>query len=113
MAVDLHTHSTASDGSDDPATLIEKAAAIGLSTIALTDHDTVEGIEEARAAADGLGIELIPGTELSLQFLGGMHLVVLWLEPGPGPLAERHATRQSSTCSQRTACHFRWPRSSR
>jgi predicted metal-dependent phosphoesterase TrpH len=89
MAVDLHTHSTASDGSDDPAALVEKAAAMGLSTIALTDHDTVEGIEEARVAADRVGIELIPGTELSLQFLGGMHLVVLWLEPGPGPLQDR------------------------
>ena len=89
MAVDLHTHSTASDGSDDPAILVEKAAGLGLTTIALTDHDTVEGIEPARAAAGRVGIELVPGTELSLEFLGGMHLVVLWLEPVPGPLQDR------------------------
>jgi predicted metal-dependent phosphoesterase TrpH len=89
MAVDLHTHSRASDGSDDPAVLVERAAAFDLRTIALTDHDTLEGIESARAAADRVGIELIPGTELSLEFGGGMHLVVLWLEPGAGPLQDR------------------------
>jgi predicted metal-dependent phosphoesterase TrpH len=89
MAVDLHTHSTASDGSDDPEMLVEKAAAAGLGTIALTDHDTQEGIERARAAADRIGVELIAGTELSLDYAGGMHLVVLWLEPGPGPLQDR------------------------
>jgi predicted metal-dependent phosphoesterase TrpH len=88
MAVDLHTHSTASDGSDDPEVLVEKAATAGLSAIALTDHDTQEGIGKARAVADRVGIELIPGTELSLEYLGGMHLVVLWLEPGPGPLQD-------------------------
>jgi hypothetical protein len=89
MAVDLHTHSTASDGSDDPEVLVEKAATAGLSAIALTDHDTQEGIGKARAVADRVGIELIPGTELSLEYLGGMHLVVLWLEPGPGPLQDK------------------------
>ncbi len=89
MAVDLHTHSTASDGSDDPVTLVEKAAAMGLSTIALTDHDTQDGIALARSAAERMGVELVPGTELSLEFMGGMHLLVLWLEPGPGPLQDR------------------------
>jgi len=89
MAVDLHAHSTASDGSDTPSTLVEMAADRGLTHLALTDHDTLEGIEEARAAAASAGIELIPGTALSLDFHGGMHLVVLWLEPGPGPLQDR------------------------
>ncbi len=89
MAVDLHTHSTASDGSDDPAFLVEKAAAMGLTAIAITDHDTLEGIEAARAAAERVGIELVPGTEISLEYLGGMHLVVLWLEPTSGPLQDR------------------------
>ena len=94
MAVDLHTHSTASDGSDDPAVLVERAQTMGLSAIALTDHDTLEGIEVARAAAEPTGIELIPGTELSLEYMGGMHLVVLWLAPGPGPLQDRLASLQ-------------------
>lgn len=90
MAVDLHAHSTASDGSDSPTELIELALTKGLSAVALTDHDTQEGLAEARRAAAAADLELIPGTELSLNFDGGgMHLVVLWLEPGPGPLQDR------------------------
>ncbi len=92
MAIDLHTHSSFSDGSDTPDELLERAARMRLTSIALTDHDTLEGIPEARTAADRRGIELIPGTELSLDYAkGGMHLVVLWLEPGPGPLQDRLA----------------------
>jgi hypothetical protein len=90
MAVDLHSHSTASDGSEKPAALVERALEIGLTALALTDHDTQDGIDDAVAAAGSTGLELIPGTELSLEYdEGGMHLVVLWLEPGPGPLQER------------------------
>jgi hypothetical protein len=95
MVVDLHTHSTASDGSETPSALIAMAVARGLAHIALTDHDTQEGIAEARAAAGMAGIELIPGTELSLAYPGGMHLVVLWLEPGPGPLQDRLGSLQA------------------
>ncbi len=92
MAIDLHTHSSFSDGSDTPEELLERAAAMRLTSIALTDHDTLEGIPEAQRAADRRGIELIPGTELSLEYTkGGMHLVVLWLEPRPGPLQDRLA----------------------
>ncbi|GIU92575.1 MAG: phosphatase [Acidimicrobiia bacterium] len=92
MAVDLHTHSTASDGSDTPTELVSKAARAGLTAIALTDHDTQEGVPEALAAAQKEGIELVPGVELSLDWpQGGMHLVVLWLPPGPGPLQDRLA----------------------
>lgn len=94
MVVDLHAHSTASDGSETPSALVEMAVSRGLTALALTDHDTLEGIEEARAAAEGADIDLIPGTELSLDFDGGMHLVVLWLEPGPGPLQDRLASLQ-------------------
>jgi 3',5'-nucleoside bisphosphate phosphatase len=94
MAVDLHTHSTTSDGSETPSALVEKAVDMGLSSLALTDHDTLEGVEEARTAADRAGLDLIPGTELSLEHHGGMHLVVLWLEPGTGPLQDRLAELQ-------------------
>ena len=90
MAVDLHSHSTASDGSEKPAALIQQALEVGLSALALTDHDTQDGISDARLAAASTDLELIPGTELSLDYdVGGMHLVVLWLEPGPGPLQNR------------------------
>lgn len=92
MIVDLHTHSTASDGSDPPRRIVELAAEAGLSAVALTDHDTQDGVPEAAEAAAGAGVELIPGVELSLNHaLGGMHLIVLWLEPGPGPLQDRLA----------------------
>jgi hypothetical protein len=90
MAVDLHSHSIASDGSDKPARLVELALEKGLSALALTDHDTQEGVADARRAASGTELELIPGTELSLRYDGGgLHLVVLWLEPGLGPLQDR------------------------
>lgn len=90
MGIDLHTHSSFSDGSDSPAELFEAASRRRLSAIALTDHDTLAGIDDARAASEATGIELIPGTELSLDFhKGGMHLIVLWLQPGTGPLQDR------------------------
>ncbi len=89
VAVDLHTHSSASDGSDPPATVVRRAADAGLSALALTDHDNLDGIPEARAAADELGLTLIAGTELSVEWsTGPMHLLVYFLEPGPGPLQD-------------------------
>ena len=90
MAVDLHVHSTASDGSESPSEVVRLAARAELAAIALTDHDTLEGVEEARDEADRQGIELIPGVELSCEWeRGGLHLVVLFLEPGRGPLQDR------------------------
>jgi hypothetical protein len=96
MAIDLHAHSTASDGSDTPSQLVRRAAEIGLSAVALTDHDTLEGIEEATAAARLTSVRLIPGVELSLEWSqGGMHLIVLFLGPGRGPLRDRLAELQA------------------
>lgn len=90
MAIDLHTHSDRSDGSDHPARLIEKAARRGLSAVALTDHDTLSGVDEAKAAAASCGIELIPGIELSCDWEPGtMHMLILFLSPGSGPFQER------------------------
>lgn len=90
MGIDLHSHSSFSDGSDSPDELFDSAARGGITTLALTDHDTLEGIGAARAASRRTGVELIPGTELSLEFdRGGMHLIVLWLEPRSGPLQDR------------------------
>lgn len=63
--IDLHLHSTASDGSLSPAELVEAAARVGVSSLALTDHDTTAGLEEAAEAALRLGIDFIPGIELS------------------------------------------------
>ena len=94
MAVDLHVHSSASDGSETPTRLVELAVAQRLTAMALTDHDTLEGWTEAETAARHTGLRLIPGTELSLEHEGGMHLVVLWLRPGKGPLQDRLASLQ-------------------
>ncbi len=97
MAVDLHVHSTASDGSETPSEVVRLAAEAGLTAMALTDHDTLEGVEEAREEAARRGIELIPGVELSCEWdRGGMHMVVLFLEPGPGPLQDRLAELRDS-----------------
>jgi hypothetical protein len=68
MSIDLHTHSTASDGTLSPADLMKYAQAKGLEAIALTDHDTVEGLEEAIAAATSIGFEVVPGVEISADY---------------------------------------------
>jgi predicted metal-dependent phosphoesterase TrpH len=65
--VDLHAHSTASDGLLTPAALVEEASRRELRVLALTDHDTLAGLPEATETASGLGIELIPGVELSAE----------------------------------------------
>jgi predicted metal-dependent phosphoesterase TrpH len=88
--IDLHSHSTASDGSDAPSEVVAMAARAGLSAVALTDHDTVEGLAEAQAAADDVGVRLVPGCELSCEVgEGAMHLLVYFLADGPGPLQDR------------------------
>ena len=63
--IDLHVHSTASDGTETPSRLIEMAKNIGLSAIALTDHDTVSGVQEFLDAGQGSGVKAIPGVEIS------------------------------------------------
>ncbi len=79
--IDLHTHSTASDGTDSPEALIEKAKAANLSAIALTDHDNFNGLEQAQAKADELGIELVKGVELSTDYNGGeLHILGYWFD---------------------------------
>lgn len=90
MAVDLHVHSWASDGTDPPDAVVARAAALGLSAIALTDHDTLSGIPAAREATVQYPIDLIPGVELSVDHGGvKIHMLAYFLEPGPGPLQDR------------------------
>ncbi|SDH40304.1 PHP domain-containing protein [Pseudomonas panipatensis] len=76
MRVDLHCHSTASDGQLSPAAVVARAHARGVRLLALTDHDTLEGLPEARAAAEALGVELVNGVELSCTW-GGATIHVL------------------------------------
>lgn len=85
--IDLHTHSTASDGCLTPTELLERAARLGLAALALTDHDTVAGLDEARAAAARNGVELVAGCELSVVWpVGFMHLLGLFLPERPEKL---------------------------
>lgn len=76
--VDLHAHSNCSDGSYTPADLVALAAKTGLAALALTDHETVAGVPEARAEAERQGIELLPGMEMTVDYEGRqLHVVAL------------------------------------
>ena len=87
--IDLHIHSTASDGSDTPAAIAEKAASIHLAAFALTDHDTLDGLEEAEEAAKRLGIPFVRGCELSTATpWGEAHFLGLWIPREPDSIAE-------------------------
>jgi predicted metal-dependent phosphoesterase TrpH len=90
MAIDLHTHSSYSDGTARPVEVVAAAAKRRLAALALTDHDTLEGIPEARKAADAAGLPFVPGVELSVGWNArAMHLLAYWIEPGSGPLQDR------------------------
>ncbi len=84
--IDLHTHTTASDGSLTPTELVAAAQRAGLKAVAITDHDTVDGVAEALAAGAALGQAVAPGVEISLQgypaqgLPGSMHLLGLFLD---------------------------------
>ena len=80
--IDLHSHSTASDGSFSPTELVQKAEEISLSALALTDHDTVSGIPEFMDAAAGAeNLEAVPGVEVSVEFMGKeVHIVGLFVD---------------------------------
>lgn len=81
--VDLHVHSNASDGTFTPSQVVALAVERGLGAIALTDHDTIDGLSEAQAAASGLPIEIIPGIELSCVYQGEeIHILGLYVDPG-------------------------------
>ncbi|GHD90428.1 PHP domain-containing protein [Streptomyces naganishii] len=94
MRIDLHTHSTASDGTDTPAELVRAAAAAGLDAVALTDHDTTRGHAEAIAALPA-GLTLVTGAELSCRIDGiSMHMLAYLFDPDePDLLAERELVR--------------------
>ncbi len=76
MMVDMHTHTTASDGSLTPEELVKKADSIGLKAVGITDHDTINGVNEAIEAAKSLEIEVIAGVELGVDFkVKGTHIL--------------------------------------
>ena len=82
MNVDLHCHSTASDGALSPGEVVRRAAAKGVEVLALTDHDQLSGLEEAREAAHEAGIEFVDGVEISVSWRSvTVHVVGLGIDP--------------------------------
>jgi predicted metal-dependent phosphoesterase TrpH len=89
MRIDLHTHSSISDGTDEPAELVRRALDAGLDVVGLTDHDTFDGLDEAVAEGERLGIEVFRGMELSCSRHGGsVHLLAYGADPTHPMLAE-------------------------
>jgi hypothetical protein len=86
---DFHLHSTASDGTLSPAELVDRAAQAGIQFLALTDHDTTEGVGEAAEAALRLGLRLVPGVEISVTWHGmTVHIVGLGIDPNDAVLQQ-------------------------
>src|SRR4051794_34759389 len=87
MRIDLHTHSSASDGTESPAELVRAAAAAGLDVVALTDHDTTSGWAAAAAALPA-GLDLVRGAEISCRFSEvSLHLLGYLFDPAEPTLA--------------------------
>lgn len=101
MRIDLHTHSRHSDGTDSPSELMAAAAAAGLDVVALTDHDSTEGWEEASQQVAGTGVSLVPGAELSCT-AGGItvHLLCLLHDPEEPELAAELDRARASRLSR-------------
>jgi len=92
MRIDLHTHSAVSDGTDTPAELVEKARAVGLDVVALTDHDTFDGLDEAAATGEQVGIQFVRGMELSCSRHGSsVHVLAYGADPASTGLAAEMA----------------------
>src|SRR5690348_12024026 len=88
--VDLHLHSTASDGTTAPSGVVELAAARGLQSIALTDHDSTAGIAEARETGSKVGVEVITGIEMSTAVKRGeLHMLGYLIDPENSTLRDR------------------------
>ena len=96
--VDLHSHSTVSDGLDSPTELVEKMSRAGVSALALTDHDALGGLPEARKAAAAVGIDLISGAEISADASNGddVHIVALFVDEQNETFRRQLETRQEN-----------------
>lgn len=99
MRIDLHTHSTVSDGTDSPTELVHAAARAGLDVVALTDHDAFDGLDEAEAAGVAAGVSVVRGMELSCSRRGqSVHLLAYGADPDhPGLATEMARVRGGRT----------------
>ena len=86
--IDLHAHTNYSDGTFAPPEAVALAADRGLDVLAVTDHDTTEGLAEAFEAGTGLGVEIVPGIEFSTIYRGdGVHILCYYMDPGAPELS--------------------------
>jgi 3',5'-nucleoside bisphosphate phosphatase len=106
LNIDLHTHSNYSDGSLSPSELIERAAAAGVEVLALTDHDSVAGLDEAQRAARERGVKLVPGVEISAAWRSqAIHVLGLWIDPASSELRSLlHAQGELRRVRMRRIC---------
>ena len=80
--IDLHIHTTASDGTDSPRAAVEKAASLGLAAVSITDHDSVSGVPEAMRTGAELGVEVVPGIEVSSDYRdNNVHILGYFIDP--------------------------------
>jgi len=97
MAIDLHVHTTASDGTLSPTAVVQYAKNRGLEAIAVTDHDTVEGLAEAVAAGLSVGFEVVPGVEISAEFpAGALHILGYYIDFNDSSLLQRLSVLQNA-----------------
>lgn len=96
LKIDLHSHSTASDGTFSPSSLARRAKENGLCAVALTDHDTIAGLDEFHRACFEAGIEGISGVEISAQYHTEMHIVGLFIDEKNAALREKLDTLKSA-----------------
>jgi len=89
MAVDLHIHSTASDGTLAPEEIVGEAARLGLAAIAIADHDELSGVETGRRRADELGVPFVPAVEINADYPNTeVHILGYWIDPADGALQQ-------------------------
>ena len=113
--IDLHLHSTASDGRLDPAALVAHAQACGVRVLALTDHDTTAGLEDAVRAGTTLGVTVLAGVEVSAEWRGRtVHVLGIGIDPEAGELAGGLAAladereRRAADIARRLAIFLLW-----
>jgi len=111
--IDLHTHSVMSDGSMTPAEIVRHAKAQGLAAVALTDHDSIDGVKEAMAEGERIGIEVVPAIEFSVKSKTEMHILGYYIDiENPEMLAALETIRQvrklrtAETCQKLNALGF-------
>lgn len=108
MKIDLHMHSTASDGSSTPTQLARECAQIGLTHVALTDHDTAAGVDEFLAEAARQGLHALSGLEYNVVYDGEMHILAYDFDPHNAPLLEAldEMAQQRITRASRMVAHL-------